>query len=553
MAPQERGWINFFVDRLVGWWSGLPGESCSYTVDSLRIPVGEQINLAGNLYRPIISKPHGTILVRTSYGIGPLMALGHARMFASRGYQVLLAACRGTDPSDGQEVSMGVYEASDGLATVSWMREQSWYTGSFGTFGGSYLGYTQWAILSDPPADMKVAVISSGPSDFGKFIWGTGAIESHAVAWADLMTSSKRGITPGPAYIKKQAEILRPVYDGVPLVEALDEHFQNDIPDWLRSIVTHSDLSDPFYNGLSQSAALERVEIPILQMTGWNDIGLPLVTEQYKALAQRGVPTFMTMGPWSHLGAQRGTTIAEGFKFIEKYLASRGEDFRSSPVRVFVTGMGQWRDLPTWPPTPSSTDELYFGPGKILSRNAPSGNAEDSTFKFDPKDPTPNVGIPRPFDDLIPASYDDTALAKRSDVVVFTSAPLETDLEVCGEPTVELHHSSDHPHVDLLVRLSEVDSSGKSTRISDVYRRLDPERETGSLMLELCGCAHNFSKGKRIRVIIAGGAHPAFIRNLGTGENPALGVSMQEVWHTIHHSAEAVSRLRLPILAGSRP
>jgi uncharacterized protein len=105
MSPVERGWIDFVVDRFVGWWSGLPWETCSYTVENLCIPVGGDIKLAANLYRPKIPKPYGTIVVRTSYGIGPLMALGHARLFASRGYQVLLAACRGTDPSDGQEIS----------------------------------------------------------------------------------------------------------------------------------------------------------------------------------------------------------------------------------------------------------------------------------------------------------------------------------------------------------------------------------------------------------------------------------------------------------------
>ncbi|KUJ21637.1 galactose-binding like protein [Mollisia scopiformis] len=521
MAPQERGWVNLFVDRFVGWWSGLPGESCSYTVEKLRIPVGH-VHLAANLYHPTIPKPYGTILVRTSCGIGPLMALGHARMFASRGYQVLLAACRGTDPSDGQEVSMGVHEASDGLATVSWMREQSWYTGSFGT---------------------------SGPHDFGRFIWGTGAMESHAVAWTDLMTSSKRGIIPGPAYIKKQPEILRPVYDSVPLSEGLDKHFQHDTPNFLRLFNTHPDPSDPVYKDLSQHTALQRAKIPILQFTGWKDIGLPSVTEQYKALSERGVSTFMTMGNWSHLGAQRGTTIAEGFKFIEKYLANRGEGFRTSPVRAFFTGSEEWRDLPAWPPSPTSTDELYFGPGGILSRDLPSESTQDSTFRFDPKEPIANIGLPRPFDDMIPANYEDTSLAERSDVVVFTSTPLDSDLEVCGEPTVELHHSSDYPHVDLLIRLSEVDNNGRSNRISDVYKRLDPARESGPLTFKLSACAHKFRRGKRIRVIIAGGAHPAYIRNLGTGENPGLGTSMQAVLHTIHHSANAASSLKLPILS----
>ncbi|KAF5971648.1 cocaine esterase [Fusarium bulbicola] len=176
MPAVERGWITFFVDRVFGWWSGLPGEISSYTTEFTQIPIHD-VKLAANLYRPTTS-PLGTILIRTSYGIAPLMALGNARMFASRGYQVLLAACRGTDPSDGQDIVPAVHEAQDGLATVSWMREQPWYTGSFATCGGSYLGHTQWAILTDPPPDTKAAVISTGPVDFGAFTWGTYCVKA---------------------------------------------------------------------------------------------------------------------------------------------------------------------------------------------------------------------------------------------------------------------------------------------------------------------------------------------------------------------------------------
>ena len=551
MAPVKRGWGSYFVDRLVGWWSGLPGESCSYTVETVHIPTEDQhVNLAANVYRPTIAKPHGTILVRSSYGIGSLMALGSARMLAPRGYVVLLAACRGTDPSDGAELVPAVHEAADGLAAVAWMRKQPWYTGSFGTYGGSYLGYTQWAILSDPPPDMKVAVISTGPADFSDFIWGTGAMDAHAVAWADLMTARKRGVEPGPAYIKKQPQTLQPVYDSVPLMAGIDKHFQGEAPDWFIQILTKPDLSDPYYQPMSQTASLERANLPILQFTGWNDKLLSGVTKQHEALTRRGCPAYITLGPWSHLGSQRGLAIVEALNFIDAHLGQRGESFRTAPVRVFVTGAKQWRELPQWPPTPASTHELYLGPNKTLSSKlVAADDTPGSTFEFDPANPTPSMGMARPFDDVIPANYEDTALAQRSDVVDFTTEPLSADLEICGRPEIELYHSSDNPHVDILVRVSEVDKRGKSMRISEVYKRLDPARQAGPLKLTLSDCAHRFCKGTRIRLVIAGGAHPAYVRNLGTGENPATGATTQPALHTVHHSAETVSKLLLPVAA----
>ncbi|KAK2598080.1 hypothetical protein QQS21_005791 [Conoideocrella luteorostrata] len=560
-ARVERGWVNFIVDRVFGWWSGLPGESCSYTVEKVRIPIrvheadgdgeGREISLAANLYQPTISKPRGTVLVRTSYGIGPLMALSHARLYAARGYQVLLAACRGTDASDGCQFVPAVNEAHDGLATVAWMRDQSWYSGSFGTLGGSYLGYTQWALLSDPPPDLRAAAISAGPSNFGGLAWGSGAMGAHLIAWADLMTAPKRGIAPGPAYIKTQADILQPVYDGVPLTKAIDKHFQSNAPDWLKLVATDSKLTDPLFKRMDQSAALDRVDIPILQITGWQDTMLSEVVHQHGALAKRGKQASITVGPWSHLGAQR-QTIAESFAFLDEHLGGRAPKTpRLTPVRVYMTGAGEWRNYATWPPSRASTHELYLGPQQTLSSHQPSDDASESTstFHFDPTNPTPNIGLPRAFDGVIPASYVDTALAERSDVVVFTSAPLEADLESCGQPLVELYHSSDNPNVDIMVRLSEVDAKGSSTRISDRYKRLDPARAEGPIKMELTPCAHRFRRGSRIRIIIAGSAHPAYIRNLGTGENQATGDSTKPACHVVRHSADFMSKISLPVIA----
>ncbi|KAF5556887.1 galactose-binding like [Fusarium mexicanum] len=545
MPPTERGWITFFVDRVFGWWSGLPGETSSYTTEFIQIPIND-VKLAANLYQPT-TPPLGTILIRTSYGIVPLMALGNARMFASRGYQVLLAACRGTDPSDGQEIVPAVYEAQDGLATVSWMREQPWYTGSFATYGGSYLGHTQWAILTDPPPEMKAAVISTGPVDFGAFTWGTGAMETHMIAWAALMTAPKRGITPGLPYIRKLPKILQPVYDSLPLMDGIKEHLQNKEPAWLEELISQPDTSTPFWSRADQSAALEKAKIPILQSTGWNDSVLPMVLNQHRVLVEQGAPAFLTIGPWSHLGSQQGPTLVEALQFFDHYLAGRGTAPRTSSCRVFLTGLNEWRDLASWPPLPSSTQTFYLSP-QTLSKEQP-GQTWNSSFTFNPSYATPPIGMPRPFDDVQPANYNDTDLAKRSDVAVFDTPPLESDIEVCGKPLIELHHATDNPHADVLVRLSEVDSRGKSRRISDVYKRLDPARGPEPLSLALVDCAHVFRKGSKIRVVIAGGAHPAYLCNLGTGENQAYGARTEPTVHTIYHSKDAVSRFTLPVTA----
>jgi predicted acyl esterase len=63
--------------------------------------------------------------------------------------------------------------------------------------------------------------------------------------------------------------------------------------------------------------------------------------------------------------------------------------------------------------------------------------------------------------------------------------------------------------------------------------------------------AHRFPAGSRIRVLIAGGSHPRFARNLGTGEPLSSGRRLAAATHTVHLGEGGTSRLVLP--AGPRP
>ena len=81
--------------------------------------------------------------------------------------------CRGTFGSGGTFEPFA-QEADDAADIVAWMRGRPWFDGRFATQGYSYLGFVQWALLMDPPPEMKAAVIACGPYDFSAFALGTG-------------------------------------------------------------------------------------------------------------------------------------------------------------------------------------------------------------------------------------------------------------------------------------------------------------------------------------------------------------------------------------------
>jgi predicted acyl esterase len=98
------------------------------------------------------------------------------------------------------------------------------------------------------------------------------------------------------------------------------------------------------------------------------------------------------------------------------------------------------------------------------------------------------------------------------------------------------------------VRVSEVDAKGRSRNVSDGYLRATPDYR--NVRIELDAVAHRFRAGSRIRVLIAGGSHPRFARNLGTGEPLISGRQLASATHTVHLGGGGTSRLVLP--AGPR-
>ena len=65
--------------------------------------------------------------------------------------------------------------------------------------------------------------------------------------------------------------------------------------------------------------------------------------------------------------------------------------------------------------------------------------------------------------------------------------------------------------------------------------------------------AHRFGAGHRLRVQIAGGAHPRFMRNTGTGDPLATATRLVAVDIEIGHGRDQPCVLSLPVLAPPGP
>jgi putative CocE/NonD family hydrolase len=539
--PRSRSRLQRALDGAATRLLKLPAPVSDYTITrDLRIPTRDGVELLADLYAPTTTS-RGTILVRSPYGWPLPMSVLNGGVYASRGYHVVLARCRGTFGSGGTFEPM-VHEIDDAADTVAWLRTQSFFGKRLATLGGSYLGFTQWALLMDPPPELAAAVISIAPHDFHDAAYQGGAFNlNDFLGWSNMVGHQEDGTLRALLVQARGEREVAQVTSELPLVDAGERLLEGRAP-WYRAWVSTRNAADPMWDRMKARAALDRVQVPVLLQTGWQDLFLMQTLEQYAHLRDRGVEVALTAGPWTHIGAAMKASrllVRETLDWLDEHLAGNGIHTRAAPVKVFVTGAGQWRDLPSWPPP--TDDRVLFLTGDDLGDDpAPAGTRAE--FTYDPADPTPTIGgrmLART------GGYtDDTALAARRDVAVFTGPTLHAPLEVLGCPVLELAHTSDNPHADLFVRLSEVDPAGASRNVSEAFVRLDPAAATNNIRLELDAVAHRFAACNRIRLVVAGGSHPRWERNLGTDEDPATSSRLAPS----HRALDlASSRLVLPV------
>jgi uncharacterized protein len=519
----------------------LPPEENTYTVSEKRIPMPDGIELAADFYQPDLpadSKPHGLIYVLSPYGRKGVMALLNAKCFAARGYMVLLVSCRGTAGSGGTFVA-AMTEQADSQVVIKWMREQSWYPGKFSTFGPSYLGYAQWALLRDPPKDLIASVILCSVYDHSLTAWTNGAYRIDRISWSYIV--ARQDEVNGRVSNILDPRKLKSVIEATPLFDATESFLEGRAPYQLEFMTTPN-VDDPFWARCKHHAALDLVNVPLLLRSGWYDTFTFQTLTAYARARDRGVKVYLTVGPWTHIEACGSNALPEVFDFLDEYVAGRKNNHRSLLVKVFVTGAEEWRSLPSWPP---ATEEraFYLHGDKTLSVQPPAVDSPPASFIYDPHDPTPTVGGPRM---ARGGRVDDSIYVSRSDVLVYTSAPLKEDVEVMGKPVIQLAHSTDVPYADLWIRLSEVDADGVSHNLTENWQALDGvERQGGEFSLALVDRAHVFKKNTCIRVIVAGGSFPLIARNPGTGVNRTQAKELKAVTHTVQHR-NRTSKLILP-------
>ena len=553
----------------------MPEQDIHIQLDLL-IPMRDGVKLYAALYRPTKGDRFPVLLIRSPYSTQHPRYVDWSVYFARSGYAVVMQDSRGRYESEGKWRPY-IDETEDGYDTQQWLGQQDWCDGNIGTFGVSYPGFTQ--ILPAPlrsPYVKALVPIANQEDNYGHMRYNGVLQLQNAMNFIWL---GDRTNQDAPRNLIDWDQ----VYRSLPLLTALDDI--GDRP-FYREVIRHSNLSE-FWTSYSMKGKYAEIETPAYFISGWYD---NLVHEDFKCFAgwksqarteECRRLTRILIGPWDHrqigsaapfedfdFGTQAGVHIAgEHLRWYDQRL--RGIDTGiddEPPVRIFVMGENVWRSEDEWPLARTQYTKFYlhsggranssFGDG-ALSLQGP-GDEEPDSYAYDPDNPVPTWGGQSMFSENT-GPRDRRPLERRDDVLVYSTPPLEEDVEVTGPIELTLYAASSAPDTDFTATLVDVHPRGAAihicegivrARFRESYENPTPIKpgKVCEYKIVLWETSNLFKAGHRIRLEISSSNFPRFDRNLNTGNDSATDIEMRLAQQIVYHSSRHASHLTLPVI-----
>ena len=586
------GYVVVFQPLL--WSQNAPSITSSDILIQHGVPMKTRdgVTLYSDVYRPNSPDKFPVILMRTPYDKSVDWAVSPAQDIVARGYVLIIQDVRGRYTSEGEWYPFK-HEQADGYDTVEWAASLPCSNGKVGMMGASYVGATQMlAAISAPPHLAGIAPNVTASNYHDNWTYQGGAFEQ----WFDQNWTTQLARNTLDRFIDKNTD-ARVGAPTLPLADypvfnfgelPPDDHLTALIAPYYGDWLAHPDY-DAYWKQWSIEEHFSNIAVPMLQVGGWYDIFSDGTLRNYMGAKAHGASQtvrthqrlLMQIGGHAGFGRRIGDldfgphalenpyvdVILDWYDYLFKGL--HNQFATDKPVKLFVMGANEYRQEDDWPP-PEAKSLKYFlhsqgranslrGNGS-LSTSTPKSEPADE-YVYDPANPVPTTGGPLCCAQALmePGPRDQRAVENRDDVLVYSTGPLEQDLDVTGPVSASLFVKSSAVDTDFTGKLVDVAPDGFAMNVAEgiLRMRYRDSREHASLMnpgqtyqikLDLWSTSNVFLRGHTLRLEISSSNFPRFDRNLNTGEEIKFGRRFVSATNTIFHDAQHPSALVLPVI-----
>jgi putative CocE/NonD family hydrolase len=560
------------------------------------ITMRDGVQLAASVTLPALSEgqvdtgQYPTILIQTAYNLTAgnyVGAIGGADPFmVQRGYATVVVDVRGTGNSTGKWEAFGADEQADYKEVTEWVTQQSWFNGSIGVYGVSYLGITAILTAQQQHPAIKAAfpIVPLGDGYRDIVFTGGNVNTTFIPLWMALITGL--GALSFDALQADPAIGLESIIGN--LVNALTG-FQ--VPTILKALLGESETvyDGDFWAERSPLEGADKVNVPTFIVGGLFDLFQRSEPMWFEALKGQ-VPVKLLIGPWTHLDAAGGNGLPQDgvpnlqqlqLQWFDQYLMGLDTNVEAQPnVTQYVLGLDRYQTTSDWPHPAMRPETFFLQPEGSVSKQQPT--AENATHTV----------LQQPLNGLCSSSttqwtagitaflpipcFSDNTLAETGAAQFFTPIS-EEGFYINGPMQANLWVATTAMDTNVSVRIDLIGSNGDSEPVTNglltaSHRQIDSSRsrvmngvmlqpwhpyradtllpvtpnEPMLMAIEVFASAVYVPPGSRLRISINSSNMPQGLQPVPTLLNSALGIL------TIYTDSQRPSNIVLPVVPASQ-
>lgn len=452
--------------------------------DNLKIPMRDGAVISATIVRKkSITAPQPAVLMFNIYASS--YDKYDSKKSAANGFVGIVANTRGKALSP-QEIEPFEHDARDAYDIIDWISKQPWCNGKVGMYGGSYLGFSQWAAAKYHHPALKTIVPQVAVGAGIDYPMWYNCFTAYMLRWIHLVTNNKftdDGDFSNSAYWRS---VYLKWYASGKSFRALDtiEGRSNKIfQRWLN----HPGYDAFWQNMTPDSSQFANLNIPVLTTTGYFDdeqLGaLYYLRRHYQCNPKAN--HYLVIGPYDHYGAQSTSSDSLSGYVIDKVGKINFDDLvfewfnytlNDGPKPALlkdrfnfqVMGTNTWYHAPALKAPSYKTyylSNVSTGGSFVLTDIKPAVD-EYIRYQIDLADRSDTTALLRQRQFRIV----DTALNTNS-CMVFVSEPLKEDITIHGSFEAQLKFICNKKDADLLLSLYEQLPGGRYFSLSSTAFR----------------------------------------------------------------------------------
>ncbi len=530
--------------------------------DSLLIATADGAKIHAIVVRnAALQEPGPAVLFHTIYA--RKNDLERAMMAADHGYVGVVSYTRGKGLSPDSIVPYK-HEATDTYQVIDWISKQAWSNQKVGMYGGSYVGFTQWAAVKHgvhPALKTIVPSVAAAPGIAEPM--ENGIHWNFHYPWHHYVSNNKYLDTTLYNDGQRWHGLNLKWYETGVAYKAMDSLDVLPNPQF-RERMLHPTYDSYWQDMMPYQEEFAHIDIPVLATTGYYDggqIGTQYYLKEHTKYTENAAH-YLVIGPYTHFGAQEKPAsrifgydidpvaqidITELiFEWFDHVLKGKAKpELLQDKINYQVMGANKWGHAPSLQEMANDTLKFYLSNKRsgvaFASLFGTGNNGRDVhyTLAEQPLDPDGYLEQALDFSDRSNLTWNSSGwrtIVADSLMVgqgfSFATEPFEAGFELNGSFGGELSVSVNKRDFDYTVVLFEQTPDGRffaltlpyKARASFVQDReqrhlLTPHEKTKLPFGIVRMTSKKISKGSRLVVVVNGNKEPFTELNYGSGKD----------------------------------